>query len=76
MGKDPSQFKRDLTTLIREREELEPAEARQRRKMAVVKRLVSSLKTLNADIESQKLLPANLIKEISVLINKLEAEIA
>ncbi len=76
LGKDPLQVKRDLTTLIRQREELTPGEARERRKFTVVKRVVSSLKTLKADIESQKLLPVNLIKEISVLINKLESEIS
>ena len=75
-GKDPAQFRKDLTSLMREREDLTPDEARKRRKFAVVKRVVSSLKTLKADIESQKLLPANLLKEISVLINKLESEIA
>ena len=74
-GKDPVQFRKDLTNLMRQREELTPDEARQRRKFAVVKRVVSSLKTLKADIESQKLLPVNLVKEISLLINKLEAEI-
>ena len=74
-GKDPVQFRKDLTSLIRQREELTPDEARQRRKFSVVKRVVSSLKTLKADIESQKLLPAGLIKEITLLINKLETEI-
>ena len=74
-GKDSGQVRRDLTSLIRQREELEPDEARQRRKLAVVKRVVSSLKTLKADIEIEKLLPVSLVKEISVLINKLEGEI-
>ncbi|MDD5136573.1 MAG: hypothetical protein PHN63_04425 [Candidatus Omnitrophica bacterium] len=75
-GKDAGQVKRDLVTLMRQREELDPDEARQRRRFAAVKRAVASLKTIKTDIEMQKLLPANLIKEISMLINKLEAEIA
>lgn len=76
MGKEPGQFKRDLTTLIREREEISPEDARQRRKVSLVKRLVSTLKTLRTDIERQKMLPVNLVKEVSALINKLESEIA
>ena len=75
-GKDPGQFKKDLTSLIREREELSPEDARQKRKVLLVKRLVSTLKTLKTDIETQKMLPAGMIKEVSLLINKLESEIA
>ena len=76
MGKDPAQFKKDLTTLIREREDISPEDARQRRKVSLIKRLVSTLKTLKTDIETQKILPVGMIKEVSILINKLESEIA
>ena len=76
LGKDPGQFKKDLTAVMREREELSPEEASQKRKVASVRRLVSTLKTLKTDIETQKFLPMSLIKEVSVLINKLESEIA
>ncbi|MFA5143157.1 MAG: hypothetical protein WC522_03155 [Candidatus Omnitrophota bacterium] len=75
-GRDPVEVKRDLTSLMRQREELSPDEARQRRKTAVIKRAVSSLKMLKSDIEVQKLLPAGLVKEMSDLINKLEAELS
>ena len=74
-GKEPGQLRKDLTTLMRQREELDPDEARQRRKIAVIKRIVASLKTLKTEMEAQKLLPAPLVKEISLLINKLETEI-
>jgi hypothetical protein len=76
LGKDPGQFKKDLTSLMREREELDPDQARQKRKAASVKRLISTLKTLKTDIETQKFLPISLVKEVSLLINKLESEIA
>ncbi len=76
MGREPGQFKKDLTALMRQREDLSPEEARQRRKVSLVRRLVSTLKTLRTDIETQKMLPVNLVKEVSVLINKLESEIA
>lgn len=75
-GRDARQVKRDLTALIRQREELEPEEAWKRKKIAKVKRLVSMLKSLKQDIEISKLLPANILKEADELISKLEAEIS
>lgn len=75
-GRDFREVKRDLTTLIRQREELDPEEAYQKRRSATVKRLVGTLKTLKQEIELQKLLPAAIIKETAALISKLEKEIS
>jgi len=75
-GRDVREVKRDLTTLIRQREELDPEEAYQKRRFATVKRLVGTLKTLKQEIELQKLLPAAIIKEAAALISKLEKEIS
>lgn len=74
-GKDARDVRKDLTALIRQREELDPQEARQRRKAAAVKRVVATLKALKNDMEVAKLLPAATIKEIKDLIAKLEEEI-
>lgn len=74
-GRDAGLVKKDLTALIRQREELEPDEARHKRRVATLKRLLTALKTLRTDIETSKLLPAETVKEISSLINKIEAEI-
>jgi len=74
-GKDPGQVKKDLTSLMRQREELSPDEARQKRKFAIVKRIISTLNSLKMDADAQKLLPAALVKEMSGLIHKLEAEL-
>lgn len=74
-GRDAVEIKKDLTALIRQREELEPDQARERKKVIVVRRLLSTLKSLKKEIEISKLLPAGLIKETTALINKLEEEI-
>jgi len=74
-GKDPSTLRKDLTTLIRQREELEPAEALEKRKTATLKRLLSTLKSLKKEIEIGKLLPASIIKEAAALISKLEEQL-
>lgn len=73
-GKEARDVKKDLTLLIRQREELSPQEAREKRKAVTVKRLLSTLKTLKNEAEVARLLPANIIKDISNLIDKLEAE--
>ncbi len=75
MGKDARDVKKDLTALMRQREELEPEEARKKRRAAVIKRLLTALKTLKADIEASKMLPASTIKEVSNLIHKIELEL-
>jgi hypothetical protein len=74
-GKDVREVKKDLVSLIRQRQELEPEEAREKKKTAQVKRLVSVLKTLKNEIEVSKTLPQTLIKDLNNLINKLELEI-
>jgi len=74
-GKDVSQVKKDLTALIRQRQELEPEAAYQKRRLAIVKRFLGTLKALKQEAELSKLLPAPLIREAADLIRKLEAEL-
>ena len=73
-GKDIRDVRKDLTAIIRQREELDPQEARNQRKSATVKRVVATLKALKNDIEIAKLLPSSTIKDIKDLIVKLEKE--
>lgn len=74
-GKDAKEVKKDLTALIRQRQELDPEEAHEKRKLATIKRFLSTLKSLEQEIEMSKLLPAQIIKEAKNLIEKLEAQI-
>lgn len=75
MGKDARDIKKDLTAIIRHREELGPEEARETRRISVVKRLLASLKALRTEIEAERMLPASMIKEISELIDRVEQEL-
>ncbi len=75
-GFDTMQVRRDLTSLIRQRQELDPEEAHQKRKMATVKRLLTTLKSLKKEAELLKLLPAGLIKETASLISHIESEVS
>lgn len=74
-GKDVQAVKRDLTSLIRQREELEPEEAYKKRRRATLRRFIGSLKALKQEAEISKLLPASLIKEAQELIKKIEEQI-
>ena len=74
-GKDAGEVRKSLTSMMRQREELEPEEARRKKKTAVLKRLVSTLRTLKTDIEHSKMLPMSLLKETASLIAKIEAQI-
>jgi len=75
LGKEAKDVKRDITTLIRQRAEPDSAEAREKKKYAAVRRLVSTLRALKREIEASKLMTASIIRETDNLIKKLETEI-
>ena len=75
-GLDPQKVRRDLAAIIRQRQELDPEEAQEKRKISTVKRLLSTLRSLKKEAEILKLLPASVLKEASELIRKLESEIS
>lgn len=75
MGKNEREAKRDLTGLIRQRRELDPEEAREKRRIGTVKRLIGALRHLRAELEASRLVSAGIIRQTAGLIAKLEAEI-
>ena len=74
-GQEAREIKKDLTALIKEKEELEPFDERKRRKITTLKRLLGTLKTIKRDMELLKIVPAAIIKDTAGLISKIEAEI-
>lgn len=74
-GKDTQQLRRDLTTLMRQRKEIDPEEEKQKIRLMTVKRFLSTLRSMKREIEVSKLLPVSIIKETESIIKKLEAEI-
>src|SRR3989338_6044779 len=54
-GKDAGEARRDLTSLIRQRREQDPGEAQEKRRLATVRRLLSTLKALKNEAELLKL---------------------
>lgn len=74
-GRDGREVKKDLTALIKQREELEPEEARKKKREATIKRLLSTLRSLKTEIEITKVLPSDILKQTKMLIGRIEAEI-
>jgi len=74
-GRDFREVKKDLTALIRQRDELSPEEAWGKKRLASIKRCLGTLKSLKEEIKVSKILPAQIVNEISVLIAKIEEQI-
>ena len=74
-GKDAAEVRKDLATLIQQREELSPEEAWVRRKEVNIKRFLSTLKSLKRDMEETKMIPGPLLEEITRLIDRLDVEL-
>ncbi|MCX5709564.1 MAG: hypothetical protein NT088_02395 [Candidatus Omnitrophica bacterium] len=74
-GKDYREVRKDLTTMMRQRMELEPEEALKNKRLSTVRRFLGTLRALKQECEMSKLLPAPLIKEAASLIKKFEEEL-
>jgi hypothetical protein len=74
-GKDSREVKKDLTALIRQRQELEPEEAREKKKFSTLRRFLGTLKAIKEEIKVSKLTSPAIIKDAEELIRKLEAEL-
>ena len=75
-GKDVRDVRKDLIALIRQRQEASPEEAREKRKAATLKRLVTVLRSLKTEMESAKLVSHGILKDVSNLISKIEVELS
>ena len=73
-GKDARVVKKDLTALIKQREELLPEEAWQKKRLSLLRRSLSLLKSLRQEIKTAKMFSAQVLKDIDNLISKLKTE--
>jgi hypothetical protein len=74
-GRDFREVKKDLTALIRQRDDLPPEEAWEKKRLASIKRCLGTLKSLKEELKVSKILPAQIINEIAALIAKIEKQI-
>lgn len=73
-GKEPREIKKDLTAIIRQREELDPDEARDKRRTTTVRRFLGTLKALGTELETGKFVSSTVLKDMKALIRRIEAE--
>ncbi|MBN1492608.1 MAG: hypothetical protein JW938_00525 [Candidatus Omnitrophica bacterium] len=72
-GKDHREVKKDLTGLIRQREEIDPEEERRKSRLRVLRRFVGTLRSAKVEMETLKLVPKKLIDQAQDVIDKIEA---
>ncbi|MFC1808923.1 hypothetical protein ACFL3D_02220 [Candidatus Omnitrophota bacterium] len=71
-GKDHREVKKDLTSMIKQREMIDPEEERRTSRIRVLKRFVSNLKSAKIEMETLKLVPQKLINQAQDVIDKIE----
>jgi len=76
MGKDEHSVKRDLTSFMKQRQELEPEEAWQKRKATLVRRFLTTLKSLMIEAKRSNMISTATLKDTDKLVSKLETEIS
>ena len=74
-GRDAGEIKRNLGVLIRQRQDFDPEVAAEKKKNAVLKRLLGQLRLLKREVAVLKLLSEPLIKDLDNLINNIDQEI-
>jgi hypothetical protein len=75
-GKDAQEIKKNLGVIIRQRqEELDPEATQEKKREAVLKRLLGQLRMLKQEVTVLKLLPAPLVKDLDNLIKNIDQEI-
>lgn len=74
-GRDAQEIKKNLGVIIRQRQELDPEEAQEKRSRVVLNRLLGQLRLLKQEVVVLKLLSAPLVKDLDNLIRNIGQEI-
>ena len=75
-GKDAKEAQKDLTCMMKQREELDPQEVYEKKSMTKMKRFLSVLKSIEKEIRASKVFPDKIVEKIDKLIDLIEAEMA
>ncbi len=73
--KEPKEIRAQVKKIVAEREDRDPAEEKRSKRNSLIKRLVGLLSSAKKEFESQSLLPAYLLKQMSDLSQKLEDQL-
>lgn len=74
-GKDASYVKKDLACIIKEKDDTDPDELAEKKRVTLLKRLLSVLRSVKTELRSSKNLPQGIMKDVETLIRNVEEEI-
>lgn len=74
-GKDAPTIRKDLVALMKQRQELDPDEEREKRNTSAVRRFVNAFRSFKKDMEVLKLISPDIVEQIEGCVMKLEIEI-
>ncbi len=74
-GQDVQELKKNLGVIIRQRQELNPEDAQEKKRYFALNRLLGQLRSLKQEVEVLKLLSVPLIKDLNSLIKNIDQEI-
>lgn len=74
-GKGAGAARKELTAMMREREEVDSDEARDQRSEKSIKKVLNALDSFSKDMESLKVIPQDIIEKAEELMNRLKVHI-
>lgn len=74
-GRQAHLVRKDLTTMIKERQQLDPEEEREKRSVASLRKFLNALRSFKKDASTLKLVRMDILEKADDLVRELEAEI-
>ena len=74
-GKEATTVRKDLTSMMKERKEVDPEEERDKRNELAIRRFMNAIRSFQKDMETLKVAPVSLMEGANELLKKLEKEI-
>lgn len=74
-GREPKEIRAQVKKILEEREEKDPRELKRSKRNSLLKRLVTMISSAKREFEAESLLPDYLVKQMTDLSAKLEAQI-
>ncbi|HXV28561.1 MAG TPA: hypothetical protein VD913_06305, partial [bacterium] len=72
---EPKEVRAQVTKLLADREDKDPAQAKREQRNSSLRRLITFLTNTKRDLEREHLLPAYLLKQMADLTQKLQDQI-
>ena len=74
-GKDEKQIKKDISEMLKQKAEDSPEEARKKKHIIILRRTISSLKSLKRELSLTKMLPEKILRDIESIMAEIEGRI-